>query len=80
MSLRGDEAQEQTQPDGVTIWQERCDVRAARIDLRSRNVLSAGDHCLSSPPLKFGSYFLYQLVAGLVDHRMDRLLRLGMQR
>ena len=54
-----------------------CDVQSVRILLRSRPLLCAGDYCSSSTTREFRSDLSGESVAGLVDHWMDRVLRVG---
>src|SRR5690349_22112640 len=64
----------------VTIMWEAHDVQSARVHLRGRDVLFAGDHRPSATARKFGSDLAGESVSWLVDYRMDRLFRLGLQR
>jgi len=54
-----------------------CDVQSVRILLRSRALLCAGDRRSPSAAREFRSDLSGESVAGLVDHWMDRVLRVG---
>jgi hypothetical protein len=57
-----------------------CDVQINRILLRGGDVLRACDRCSSPETSEFHGDFLCKPPAWLVSYRLDRMLRVGMQR